>query len=55
MEIVASCLEKGLVINCTQDKILRFLPPFIIGKSDINKAIAILDEVLSKLPVTSNP
>jgi acetylornithine/N-succinyldiaminopimelate aminotransferase len=48
-DIVAACLEKGLVINCTQDKILRFLPPFIIGKKDINEAVSILDEVLSRL------
>jgi acetylornithine/N-succinyldiaminopimelate aminotransferase len=53
--IVASCLEKGLVINCTQDKILRFLPPFIIGKKDINEAVKILDEVLAGINETTSP
>lgn len=46
-ETVEECLAKGLLINCTQDKVLRFLPPFIVGKKDINEAIKILDEVLS--------
>ena len=46
-EIVASCLEKGLLINCTQDKILRFLPPFIVGKKDINLAMTILEEAFN--------
>jgi acetylornithine/N-succinyldiaminopimelate aminotransferase len=48
-EIVESCLAKGLLINCTNDKVLRFLPPFIVSKSDINKAVKIFDEALSQI------
>ncbi len=53
-DIVASCLEKGLLINCTQDKILRFLPPFIIGKKDINTALFVLEEALNKIQRGNN-
>ena len=45
-EIVKYCQEKGLLINCTQDKVLRFLPPFIIEKRDIDAAMEILEDAL---------
>jgi acetylornithine/succinyldiaminopimelate/putrescine aminotransferase len=48
-QVVEDCLNKGLLINCTQDNILRLLPPFVVGKKDINEAIRILDEVLGQL------
>ncbi len=44
--IYKECLEKGLLINCTQKKILRIMPPMTVKKGDINKAITILNEVL---------
>lgn len=43
-DIVEFCIEKGLFINCTQGNVLRFLPPFIITKQDIDKTIKILGE-----------
>jgi len=46
-EIVDKCLENGLRINCTQGTILRFMPPMIATKAQINQAIEILDNVLS--------
>ncbi|MBN1621520.1 MAG: aspartate aminotransferase family protein [Endomicrobiales bacterium] len=47
-DIVQSCQGKGLIINCTQEKVLRFLPPLIINRKDIDKAIRIFDSVLRK-------
>jgi len=44
--IVKACMEKGFVINCIQDDILRFIPPLIIGKNEIDSLIACLDEIL---------
>lgn len=44
--IVKQCLEKYLIINATSDYILRFLPPLIVTKKQINKAVKILDSVL---------
>ena len=46
-DIVAKCLEKGLRINCTHDTVIRFMPPMIATKKQIDKAITILDEVMS--------
>jgi acetylornithine/N-succinyldiaminopimelate aminotransferase len=44
--IVKACQENGLLINCTQDNVLRFLPSFIIEKKDIDTAMGILEDAL---------
>ncbi|MCX5781541.1 MAG: aminotransferase class III-fold pyridoxal phosphate-dependent enzyme, partial [Elusimicrobia bacterium] len=43
-DIVKFCKVKGVLINCTNDKVLRFLPPLIINKKDIDKVIEILED-----------
>jgi acetylornithine/N-succinyldiaminopimelate aminotransferase len=45
-EIVNKCLEKGVLINCVQNNVLRFLPPLIIIKEEVDQVVALLDEVL---------
>jgi len=47
-EIVDKCLQKGLRINCTCDTVLRFMPPMIATKSQIDQAVDILDTVLTE-------
>jgi len=49
-KIVARCLEKGLRINCTHDTVIRFMPPMIVTKEQIDTAIEILDSVLTENP-----
>ena len=44
--IVQRCLEKGLLINCAGEHILRFVPPLTISKDDVDRAVKILDEAL---------
>jgi acetylornithine/N-succinyldiaminopimelate aminotransferase len=46
--IVRDCLERGLLINCTMDRVLRFVPPLIIMKEEIDLLISALDEILKK-------
>ena len=46
-DIVQKCLEKGLLINCTHDTVLRLMPAINIRKNEIDKAVKILEEVLS--------
>jgi len=48
-EIVDKCLEKGLRINCTNNTVLRFMPPMIVTKEQIDQAIDILDVVLTEM------
>jgi len=45
--IVNSCMEKGFLINCIQENILRFIPPLTIGKEEIDSLVACLDEVIN--------
>jgi len=45
-KIVPACAKEGFLINCIQEKVLRFLPPFIINKSDIDKFINKLNQIL---------
>jgi len=44
--IVEKCIEKGLLINCTHDKVLRLMPALNITKKEIDRAISILESVL---------
>jgi predicted acetylornithine/succinylornithine family transaminase len=46
--IVSACLQKGLLINSTGGKVLRFVPPLIITTNDVDVAIDILDEALGE-------
>jgi acetylornithine aminotransferase len=46
--VVDACLARGLVINCTAERVLRILPPLIIRESEIDGGLAILEEVLSR-------
>ncbi|MCK5507922.1 MAG: aspartate aminotransferase family protein [Desulfobacterales bacterium] len=46
-KIVKACMDKGFLINCIQGNILRFIPPLIIGKEEIDSLMACLDELFS--------
>ena len=48
-DIANSCLEEGVIINCTAGNVLRFVPPLIIQPVHVDEMIAVLDKVLSKI------
>ena len=43
--IVTACMKEGFLINCVQENVLRFLPPLIVEKEEID----LLVETLSKI------
>ena len=47
--VVKACRDKGYLVNCIQDNILRLAPPLIIGRREIDGLAHCLDEVLSGL------
>jgi len=47
--IVSACMKKGFLINCVQENILRFVPPLIITKNDIDLLINCLDEIFKAI------
>jgi acetylornithine aminotransferase len=46
--IVKACMEQGFLINCTQDKILRFIPPLIVGTEEIDQLVKALDDIIGQ-------
>jgi acetylornithine aminotransferase len=46
LPLVETCLNKGFVINCVQGNTLRFVPPLIVQKAEIDRLIQCLDEIL---------
>jgi len=50
--VVMACLERGLLVNRVKPNALRFIPPLIIGRKEVDQAKEILEEVLVE---TSTP
>ncbi len=46
--VVAEMLKRRILINCTSDTVLRFLPPFILEREHVDTAIAALDVILTE-------
>ena len=46
--IVKKALERGLLINCTVGTVLRFVPPLVVTREEIDEAMAILDDILAE-------
>jgi acetylornithine aminotransferase/acetylornithine/N-succinyldiaminopimelate aminotransferase len=51
---LARLLAEGILINRTHDAVLRFLPPYIIGKKHVDEVVRRLDLALKETP-TANP
>jgi len=49
--VVDACLRKGFLIICAHEKVLRFLPPLIIQKGEIDLLVEALDGILGKLNI----
>jgi acetylornithine/N-succinyldiaminopimelate aminotransferase len=46
--IVAKMLERRIVINRTSETVLRFLPPYILGREHVDVAVNALNEILNE-------
>lgn len=46
--VVMDCLQRGFLINCTRDTVLRFLPPLIVTPGEIDRLVEALDEIFSQ-------
>jgi len=47
--VLKACLDRGLLVNRVKPNALRFMPPLIIGNSEVDEALGILDEALSSI------
>ena len=48
-QIVLDAMAEGLLINCTHDTVLRFLPPYIVTEKEVDQVVKILNKLLGKL------
>jgi acetylornithine aminotransferase len=53
-DIATECVKRGILINCTMGNILRFIPPLIITRKEIDTLIHTLDELLNRIPLASS-
>lgn len=47
--VYEKCLEKGLLINCTHETVLRLMPALNVTRKQADFALGVLDEVLGAL------
>ncbi len=47
--IVQKMLDKGFLINCTAEHVLRFLPPLIVEKDEIDLLVETLEGIISEI------
>ncbi|MGA8832619.1 MAG: acetylornithine transaminase [Desulfomonilaceae bacterium] len=47
-DLVNIMREAGVLVNCTSDTVIRFLPPLIVSGAEIDEMIIILDASLTK-------
>lgn len=46
---IDKCIERGLLLNCTQERVIRIMPPLNVSKKEIGQALGILEGVLKEL------
>ncbi|MCE7697346.1 MAG: aminotransferase class III-fold pyridoxal phosphate-dependent enzyme, partial [Methanobacterium paludis] len=44
--MVDDARERGLIINCTAGNVLRFVPPLMISKDQIDAVASMMDEII---------
>jgi predicted acetylornithine/succinylornithine family transaminase len=48
VQVVARCREKGLLVSVAGDRVVRFVPPYVVERKHIDEAVAILRGVLAE-------
>ena len=46
-EVVAACLERGLLVSSAGERVLRLTPPLTVGADEVEQALMILAEALA--------
>jgi acetylornithine aminotransferase/acetylornithine/N-succinyldiaminopimelate aminotransferase len=51
--VLTKLLERRIIINRTDENVLRFLPPFILEPEHVDKTLAAIDEILTEMQATA--
>ena len=46
MQVVYGCRDRGLLVNLLRANVIRFMPPLIITRDEVNQAMGILEEAM---------
>ena len=49
-QMVLDAQARGLLMNCTHETVLRFLPPYIVSEKEVDAVISILDGIFAAQP-----
>src|SRR5580693_8509964 len=47
-QMVLDAMAEGLLMNCTHDTVLRFLPPYIVTERDVDTAVKVLSKIFAR-------
>jgi acetylornithine aminotransferase/acetylornithine/N-succinyldiaminopimelate aminotransferase len=48
-QLVLDAMAEGLLMNCTHDTVLRFLPPYNVTEKEIDQALKVLGKLFGKV------
>jgi predicted acetylornithine/succinylornithine family transaminase len=48
-QLVLDAMAEGLLMNCTHETVLRFLPPYIVMEKEVDQALKILGKLFAKV------
>jgi acetylornithine/N-succinyldiaminopimelate aminotransferase len=48
--VIAETVANGLLLNAVRPNAIRFMPPLTTSREEVDRAIAILDAALAKVP-----
>ena len=46
---IDQCTSRGLLLNCTQERVIRIMPPLNVSRKEITQALRIIEGVLKEL------
>ena len=46
--VVADCLTRGVLVNATSERVLRFVPPLIISQAEIDRVLETLSSIFNQ-------
>jgi acetylornithine aminotransferase/acetylornithine/N-succinyldiaminopimelate aminotransferase len=48
-DVVKQALAQGVILNCTHNTVLRFLPPFIAQPKHVDKVVSVLNSIFAQV------
>jgi acetylornithine/succinyldiaminopimelate/putrescine aminotransferase len=46
-DFVTGAMAEGVLINCTHDTVLRFLPPYIVTEKEVDQVVKVLAKLFA--------